>query len=71
MGLSQMTRTELTEQDDAPQHQLHETGCVGPLWCLEESTHLSMNQKEKEDRVMEILFMKKELKVFANAVIEE
>ena len=43
MGLSQMTCTELTEQDDAPQHQLHETGCVGLLWCLEESTHLSMS----------------------------
>ena len=25
----------------------------------------------KEDRIVEILFMKKELKVFANAVIEE
>ena len=25
----------------------------------------------KEDQMMEILFMKKELKIFANAVIEE
>ena len=39
---------ELTEQDDAPQHQLLETGCVGPLWCLEESTHLSMSQRGKK-----------------------
>ena len=27
--------------------------------------------ERKEDRMMEILFMKKELKVFANAAIEE
>ena len=47
-GLSQITCTELTGQDDAPQHQLHETDCVGPLWCLEESTHLSMSQRGKK-----------------------
>ena len=39
---------------------------------MEDFTHLSMSQRgKKEDRMMEILFMKKELKVFANAVIEE
>ena len=48
MGVSQMTCTELTEQDDAPQHHLHETGYVGPLWCLEESTHLRMSQSWKK-----------------------
>ena len=47
MGLSQMTCTELTEQDDVPHHQLHELCYEGPLWCLEESTHLSMNQRER------------------------
>ena len=45
MGLSHMTCTELTEQDDAPHHQLHELGYDGALWCLEESTHLNISQR--------------------------
>ena len=71
MGVSQMTCTELTEQDDAPQHQLHETGCVGPFWCFAGFNTFEHEPEGKEERMMEILFMKKGLKVFANAVIEE
>ena len=47
--------------------QRHELGYEGPLWCWKESTHLRMSQRG----MMEILFMKKKLKVFANAAIEE
>ena len=48
MSLSQTTCTELTEQDDSHQHQLHGTGYVGPLWCLGESKHLSVTQRGKK-----------------------
>ena len=70
MGLNQMTCTELTEQDDAPQHQFHETGYVGPLVFGGVNT-FEHEPEGNKNRMMEILFMTKELKVFANAVIEE
>ena len=47
------------------------TGCLGPLWCLAGVKTFEHEPEGKEERMMEILFMKKGLKVFANAVIEE
>ena len=71
MGLSQMTCKELTEQDDAPQHQLHEDRLCRTSLVFGGVNTFEHEPEGKEDRMMEILFMKKELKVFANAVIEE
>ena len=70
MGLSQMTCTELTEQDDTTHHQWHELGYEEPLWCWEESTHLKMDRGETRPNDGDFIY-EKELKVFVNAAIEE
>ena len=71
MGLSQMTCTELTEQDDAPQHHLNELRLCRTTLVFGGVNTFEHEPERRKDRMMEISFKKKEIKVFTNAVIEE
>ena len=62
-----MTCTELTEQDDAPHHQWHELGTCRTSLVFGGVNTFERGPEGKEDRMMEVLFMKKDLKVYANA----